>query len=296
MFELTAQVAAALPVFEAASGLLGGDPRQWVSTASQSQLYANQTAQLLCCTQALAAWAALDLSARVQIEEIVIAGYSVGDLAAWGCAGVLAASDVLRLSVSRAQAMDQAHAGDTGLATIRGLSRLALQSLCRAWQCEIAIMLGPDSFAVGGRRSQLQSLTAQALQMGAQRAVPLPIALASHTSLLRSASETFRTQLRATSRLRALPPGVRLLSGLDGDVVTDLAAGIEKLARQLSQMLNWSACLTACREAGATRVLELGPGKALATMARELMPETRCRSLEEFKSLDGVRAWLNSRN
>ena len=69
MFELTAQVAAALPVFEAASGLLGGDPRQWVSTASQSQLYANQTAQLLCCTQALAAWAALDLSAPIRTPD-----------------------------------------------------------------------------------------------------------------------------------------------------------------------------------------------------------------------------------
>jgi [acyl-carrier-protein] S-malonyltransferase len=58
---------------------------------SPDQLYANQTAQLLCCTQALAAWAALDLGARlVPAKQIIVAGYSIGELAAWGCAGVFA--------------------------------------------------------------------------------------------------------------------------------------------------------------------------------------------------------------
>jgi [acyl-carrier-protein] S-malonyltransferase len=291
MFDLSAQAAAASPVFEAATGVLGSDPREWVHTAPQADLFVNQAAQLLCCTQALAAWAALDLSARLGVEEIVLAGYSIGELAAWGCAGVFAVDQVLRLAVDRAQGMDQAAGGDTGLVAIRGLSRLALQSLCDAWQCEIAIILASDSFIAGGRRSQLQPLCQQALQTGAQRAVTLPIAIASHTSLLRSATQTFRAQLRATSRA-ALPSGVRLLSGLDADLVTDVDAGIDKLARQISQTLDWSACLTACREAGVTRVLELGPGRALASMAREAIPQARCRSIEDFKTLEGVRGWL----
>jgi [acyl-carrier-protein] S-malonyltransferase len=294
MFELSAQADAALPVFEAAATLLGGDPRQWVRAVSPDQLYANQTAQLLCCTQALAAWAALDLGAGWCSEEIIVAGYSIGELAAWGCAGVFTVDEVLRLALERARAMEQAAGADTGLAAIRGVSRPALQSLCSAFECEIAIIVASDSFIVGGCCAQLQPLCRQALQSGAVRATMLPIAIASHTSRLRSASEGFRIRLRAASRAASVSPGVRLLSGVDADLVADLELGLDKLARQISQTLDWSACLTACQEAGATRVLELGPGKALASMARAAIPQARCRSLEDFKTLDGARAWLTA--
>jgi [acyl-carrier-protein] S-malonyltransferase len=292
MFELTAQAAAAAPVFQAAAELLGSDPRQWIKTATPSQIYANQSAQLLTCTQALAAWAALDLRAQLPIEELVVAGYSVGELAAWGCAGLLTAADVLRLSVSRAQTMDRAAGSDRGLAAVRGLSRVALDPLCRACECEIAIVLAVDNYIVGGRQSPLQELCWRAMQLGAVRATPLPIAVASHTSLMSAATGIFGTQLRATSHAVEMPSGVRLLSGLDGDAVTSVEAGLEKLARQISQTVDWSACLRACLEAGVTRVLELGPGRALTNLAREAMPDARCRSLEDFRSIDGVREWL----
>jgi [acyl-carrier-protein] S-malonyltransferase len=292
MFELSAQALAALPVFESAAELLGSDPREWVHRVSQDQLYVNQTAQLLCCTQALAAWAALELKARLSQEEIIVAGYSIGELAAWGCAGVFTARDVLRLAIERARAMDEAAGADTGLASVRGLSRSALQTLCSAFECEIAIIVSSDSFIAGGQCAQLQQLCQQALQRGAVRAVMLPIAVASHTSRLRTASESFRSQLRAISPAASWPAGVRLLSGLDADAVTNLQSGLDKLACQISHTLDWSACLTACREAGATRVLELGPGRALASMAREAIPQARCRSIEEFRTLEGVRAWL----
>jgi [acyl-carrier-protein] S-malonyltransferase len=292
MFELSAPAQAAAPVFEAAAAVLGSDPRKWVRSVNQDQLYANQAAQLLCCTQALAAWAALDLSARLPHEEIVLAGYSIGELAAWGCSQVFAVDDVLRLAVERARAMDQAAGVETGLAAIRGLSRVSLQSLCDTFDCEIAILLASDSFIAGGRCQQLQQLCRKALHIGATRAVTLPIAVASHTSRLRAASDVFRSQLRACSRAASCAPGVRLLSGLNADVVTDLEVGIDRLASQISQTLDWSACLTACREAGVTRVLELGPGKALTSMARDAIPQARCRSIEEFRTLEGVQAWL----
>jgi [acyl-carrier-protein] S-malonyltransferase len=292
MFDLSAQSLAAQPVFDAAAALLGSDPRTWVRRVSQDQLYVNQPAQLLCCTQALAAWAALDLRTLASREEIVVAGYSIGELAAWGCAGVFEVAQLLRLSVERAQAMDQAAGADTGLAAVRGLSHGALQSLCSTFECEIAIILASDSFIAGGRCAQLQLLCRQARLSGATRAVTLPIAIASHTSRLQAASETFRNQLRAMSRVASWPPGVWLLSGLDADRVTDLEIGLDKLAHQISQTLDWSACLNACREAGVTRVLELGPGSALASMAREAMPQAHCRSIEQFRTLEGVRAWL----
>ena len=71
-------------------------------------------------------------------------------------------------------------------------------------------------------------------------------------------------------------------------------AGLPKLAAQISQALDWAACLEACREYGSDTVLELGPGHALATMARDLTPQWRVHALDEFRSAAGAAAWIGS--
>ena len=94
----------------------------------------------------------------------------------------------------------------------------------------------------------------------------------------------------ARQTLRAQAAGVRLLSGIDAETVRDPRAGLRKLALQVTTMIDWAACLEACREAGATRFLELGPGAALARMAASDAPAS-ARALEQFHTADGVRAW-----
>ncbi|MFC7663543.1 hypothetical protein ACFQWF_13695 [Methylorubrum suomiense] len=68
--------------------------------------------------------------------------------------------------------------------------------------------------------------------------------------------------------------------------------GLDKLARQIAQTIDWAACLDACREFGAERVIELGPGHALATMARAALPDARVHALEDFRTADGLLAWI----
>jgi [acyl-carrier-protein] S-malonyltransferase len=84
----------------------------------------------------------------------------------------------------------------------------------------------------------------------------------------------------------------RLLSGTDGDTVADIETGIDKLARQISTTIHWAACLESCRSAGAVAALELGPGTTLSRMASALFPDGRARAVEEFRSLAGLRTWL----
>ena len=87
MFDLLADASEASPVFEAAKIVLDGkDPRRLVRDASNDDLHTDKVGQILCCTQAMAAWAVL--SAKVP-RPLVVAGYSVGELAAWGVAGLL---------------------------------------------------------------------------------------------------------------------------------------------------------------------------------------------------------------
>jgi [acyl-carrier-protein] S-malonyltransferase len=87
MFDLVAQAPEAQGVLEAARAVLEEkDPRQFVRDADPATLYSNRVGQILCCTQALAAWAMINSHL---VEPVIIAGYSVGELAAWGCAGLL---------------------------------------------------------------------------------------------------------------------------------------------------------------------------------------------------------------
>src|SRR3954470_18091096 len=82
MFDLVAQAPETQGVLEAARAVLEGkDPRQFVRDADAATLYSNRVGQILCCTQALAAWAMIN---RHRAGPVVIAGYSVGELAAWG--------------------------------------------------------------------------------------------------------------------------------------------------------------------------------------------------------------------
>lgn len=289
MFALTEGIDAVEPVFAAARPLLGGiDPRD-LARAGGEALHGNRTGQILVCTAALAAFAALRPSLG---SRAIVAGYSIGDLAAWGCAGRLAIKDVLSLAAARAEAMDAASGDGFGLAGIRGLAEATAAQMAADEHCHLAIRNAADSVVVGGRTEALDRLCEVAIRAGAQRAVRLPVRTPSHTPLLGAAAERFREALGA-AQFRRPPTGApRLLSGLDGAVVFDAGAGAEKLALQISRTVDWAACLRSCAEYGAATVLELGPGHALATMARAAMPNARVHALEDFRTIEGVRDWL----
>lgn len=290
MFALTAAHPLAEPIFAAATDVLGADPRA-LAAAGGEALHVNRTAQILCCTAALAGWAVVEAAS---LGRVVVAGYSVGDLAAWGVAGRLAPEDVLRLAAARAEAMDEAAPTASGLAGIRGLAAARTEALAGSRGCHLAIRNAPDSVVVGGPRRSLEALCAEAVAAGAARAVLLPVGIPSHTVLLRAATDRFRASLARVRFLHPAPGGPRLVSGLDGAVVFDAAAGADKLARQISQTIDWEACLDACREASADRVVEFGPGDALARMARGAMPDALVRSVDDFRSAKGLAAWVSS--
>jgi [acyl-carrier-protein] S-malonyltransferase len=288
MFDLVANCPEAEPVFAAAAEVLGQDPRQFVREAAPADLFSDRSGQILCCTQALAARVALGAAWPARA---VIAGYSIGELAAWGCAGAVDGPNTLRLAQRRAAAMDAAAPKDSGLAVIVGLLRPTLEPILARHAAFFAIVNEDDNFTVGGARAALLAVCQEAGARGAKRAFVLPVAVPSHTPLLREATEQFRLVLHEASP-RLPTAGYRLLSGIDGDTVGDIETGIDKLARQISTTIDWAACLESCRSAGAVAALELGPGATLSHMASALLPDGRARSVEEFRSLTGLRTWL----
>ncbi len=291
MFALVASEPAAAAVFAAAAAVLGGhDPRDLVRQG-EAVIHRNDVAQVLCCTAALAAWAVIGPAAP---RPLAIAGYSAGEVPAWAVAGIIDVKTAFHLVARRAGLMDEETHEPCGLAAIVGLPGTVVDGLCRAHALNIAIINGPLHFIVGGRAAGLQPALADAAGRGATRATMLPIHVASHTPLLAAASERFAVVLTHDVADTALPGGVRLISGIDGMPVRNLAGGLAKLAAQVSTTIDWAGCMDACRAARPARVLELGPGNALARMAGELAPGIPARSVADFRTAEGLRRWIMS--
>jgi [acyl-carrier-protein] S-malonyltransferase len=287
MLDLIAGTPDAEDVLARAASVLGADVRTWLR--EPDTLLTNRFAQPLICSTQLAIWAALE--ARLPSPS-AFAGYSVGELASYACAGALDPEELCRLASRRAESMDAA-APSGGLLAVSGLTRSRLADLMAARQLWIAIVNGEDAFVVGGSSHDVAALAPHAAALGA-KVTPLAIGVAAHTPLMTAAVLPFRETL-AQSTLRA--PKVPVLAGVDGSWVTDRAGAVAKLAAQLSATIEWSHCIDALAERGCHVFLELGPGSALTHMIRRRLGDAfDARSVEDFRSLDGIATWVAQRS
>jgi [acyl-carrier-protein] S-malonyltransferase len=258
----------------------GADP--FALTAEAMQV--NALAQPLVCAFQLAVWAVIG----ERLPPIhALAGYSVGELVAYGCADALSPGDVIALARQRALLMDAAFP-DGAMLALRGLDRASVRTLCARHGVEIAIVNDEDRIVIGGDPAAVAACGNEAQAKGA-KATPLAIHIPSHTSLMRTAVAPFRLALEKAAWKR---PSAPVLAGVSGAPIFAAAPAREALAAQLAETIDWSACLDGLRERGCTVLLELGPGAGLARMARDRTPEIPARSVAEFQTLDGAIEWV----
>ncbi|WP_295997559.1 acyltransferase domain-containing protein [Rugamonas sp.] len=257
------------------------------SASDPALMFSNRAAQQLIVAGALAMWEALRGDAPA---PALVAGYSVGELAAYGVAGALGGAELLELAALRAAAMDdcrRAHPGQA-LAAISGLSLPRAAGLMADDLFYIAIETADDSCIAGGPAAGLAALEHKVVAAGA-RLTRLPVELASHTPYLAAAVAPFAAALHGADFQPFTAP---VLSGIAALRVDGKALAVDQLSRQLAEPILWRGCMDAGAEAGITVALELGPGAALSKMLQARHPQIACRSVADFRSLAGVRRWL----
>lgn len=239
----------------------------------------------------LAAWqvASFATIAAELPPPVLIAGYSVGEIAAACAAGGYAAPDAIRLAAARARLMDEAMPVPAGLAAVLGLDERTLTSLCDGAGAAIAIRNGFRHFVIGGPASAVQSVVADAVTAGATRAQLLPVGTPAHTHFLGAAVAPFAAVLQPLVRG---PLGVPMISGIDAARLRTAHETVSALSRQLATRLDWAGCMDAVVEAQADAVLEIGPGNALARMLAEAAPDVRVRALDDFRDPAAAVAWV----
>lgn len=287
MFAMLTNDPAARRVIDVGSTMIGDDLAHLESSTLVGRLFDNVLAQPLICTATLAAWHAL----RDRVATpLLAAGYSVGELAAWGCAGVLAPDALITLARERARLMDACAGAAGGMLALRGLRQTDVEALCEARACEIAIVNGEDHVVLGGTTEALEAVAADATRCGAKTVRPLAVSVISHTSRLADAAVALRERLASEAGTHASFP---VLAGIDGSALFGWPQAIAPVAAQLRQTIRWSTCMAAALERGVRVFFELGPGNALSRMLQETHPSVPARSLADFRSIDGAAAWIN---
>jgi len=247
----------------------------------------NANAQTLLTGLALTAWKEL---APLVTPPTAVAGYSVGELAAFSAAGVISAEAAMALAQRRAEAMDEcATRAPGGLLAVNGLPSLGIKGLCTETGLALAIRNGEDSVILGGPVAALARAEQMALRRGAQ-CTRLRVNVASHTPWMRDAADSFARTLADVS-FRA--PQVALFSNA-ADRVHDAASARIALAMQIAMTVRWDECMENVMARQVRCVLEIGPGQTLARMWNKRYPTVPARACDDFRSTGAIAAWLRS--
>jgi len=281
MFPWLDDAPAAQPALAALAEHVGGNWRERLRGPGRA---VNVFAQPVVVGTANAAWQAL--RALLASAPEVVAGYSVGELAAFSAVDALEPAQAIGLAGRRADIMDRAVvARDTGLLAISSVTEAEVVAECHGVEC--AIRIADDNNVYGGERAAL--FNAQRLLRKRAKFKPLCVSIASHTSWMRPALHEFECVVRKAS-LR--PPISPVALDATGATSRDAAVLARALVSQIAQCVQWRSCMGAIAERRPSCVLEIGGGQALARMWASRFPNIPVRSLDEFRTSAGAASWI----
>ncbi len=200
----------------------------------------------------------------------VMAGHSLGEYSALVCAGALGCSDALRLVHRRGQLMQQAvPRGQGAMAAVLGLEDDAVEAVCAAVAGVVsaANYNAPGQVVIAGEAQAVQEAVARCKDAGAKRTLLLQVSGPFHCALMAPARAGLAEALREVA---VRPPRIPVVHNVDAQIAADADGVRQRLLDQLAQPVRWTACVRRMAEAGATRVLECGPGKVLTGLARRI--------------------------
>jgi [acyl-carrier-protein] S-malonyltransferase len=215
-----------------------------------------------------------------------VAGHSLGEYSALVAAGALKFGDALRLVRRRGQYMQEAvPPGEGAMAAILGMRPAQVAEICRKvtdGKVAPANLNSPDQTVISGDAAAVKSAVQQASADGAKRAVVLPVSAPFHSELMRPAQERLEKDLLGTefSALR-----IPLVTNVDAAVITTGAEAREALIRQVTLPVRWEESIRELIGQGATAFVEVGPGRVLSGLLRQIDRSVHSLNVEDSKSL-----------
>lgn len=319
--ELAHMYPVAQETFREADAALGFKLSQVCWEGPEDKLRLTEITQPAILTVAVAAFRVLR---QLGIEPAITAGHSLGEYSAQVAAGTLEFRDAVRTVHHRGRYMQEAvPVGEGAMAAVLGMAIHQLRQVCieavaetvtqrdgnrtgttleemlteigtvsdrdsmfvRGVNCQPANINSPDQIVISGSKAAVERAAEMAKQRGAKRAIMLPVSAPFHSALMQPAQDRLAPDLQALAFHRMRVP---VVTNVDAEVVSDPDQARDALIRQVTGAVRWEPCMRVLIGRGISTFIEVGPGKVLCGLMRQIDRSKTCFNVEDEASLQKV--------
>jgi [acyl-carrier-protein] S-malonyltransferase len=292
--ELADNYPVARRTFEEADEALGYKLSRLCFAGPEEKLKLTEITQPAILTASVAAWRVLQ---EKGLKPDFVAGHSLGEYSAHVAAGTLTFADAVRTVRNRGKYMQEAvPVGVGAMAAILGMSLDKVNEIASAAAqrevCQTANINSPEQIVISGNAGAVERAIKLAHERGAKKAVSLPVSAPFHCSLMQPAQDRLAEDLRT---LRFQDPACAVVSNVDAAVVVSAQAAREALIRQVTGTVRWAPSLRLLIDKGVSLFIEVGPGKVLWGLMRQIDRSKTCVTVGDEASLQKMLAQIAAR-
>jgi len=283
--DLAAMYPVAQETFDEADAALGYKLSQLCFEGPEDKLKLTEITQPAILTVSVAAWRVLQSQG---MASSYVAGHSLGEYSAHVAAGTLSFSDAVRAVRNRGKYMQEAvPVGVGAMAAILALPAEEVEQVCaevaQGEVCQAANLNSPDQTVISGNKAAVERATELAKKRGAKRAILLPVSAPFHCALMQPAQDRLAQDL---SRLEFHNAEVAVMCNVDAALVSTGDASRDALIRQVTGAVQWVKSMRALIALGVENFVEVGPGKVLCGLMRQIDRSRSCVNVEDEASLE----------
>jgi [acyl-carrier-protein] S-malonyltransferase len=289
--DLAASFPIARQTFEEANDALGFDLAELCFSGPEEQLRLTEFTQPAIFTVSVAA---LRVLAAAGATADYVAGHSLGEYSANVAAGTIEFAAAARTVRRRGQLMQEAvPPGQGAMAAILGMPLDAVITVCQEASTEVgapvepANMNSPEQTVISGATAAVERAIGLAKERGARRAVLLQVSAPFHCSLMQPAQDALAPVLESLPFLSAKLP---VVVNVDAALVTDAEVLRDALVRQVTGAVRWTQSMQLLIAEGVTNFVEVGPGKVLSGLLRQIDRSQKCGQAEDPASIEKLLA------
>lgn len=282
--DLAEKYAVARRTFEEADEALGYKLSQLCFEGPEEQLRLTEITQPAILTASVAALRVLETQVP---KPALVAGHSLGEYSAHVASGTFDFADAVRTVRSRGRYMQEAvPVGVGAMAAILGMELEKVANVCRdAAQgevCSAANINSPEQIVISGNTAAVERAAKLADERGAKRAKLLPVSAPFHCSLMKPAQDRLEPDLK---KLEMQKPVYPVACNADAELVSDDLRALDTLVRQVTGSVRWEQCMRLLIAQGVETFIEVGPGKVLCGLMRQIDRSKTCLNVGDEASL-----------
>ena len=282
---------AARDVFGEVDEALGQHLFGLMTDGPEDELKLTENSQPAIMANALAVFRVLTREGGVELEKAAqfVAGHSLGEYSALAAAGTFDLATTAKLLKLRGQAMQRAvPVGQGAMAAILGadldLAQRIASTAAEGEVCEVANDNDPSQVVISGHKGAIDRAIELAKEMGAKRAIALPVSAPFHCSLMQPAADAMAEALSETA---LVAPAVPLYANVTAAATADPDTIRDQLVQQVTGMVRWRESIANMAAAGVEEFVELG-GKVLGPMVKRIAPDAKMTSVVTIEDIEAI--------